>query len=136
MTAGGRDGEGETDDGNRFGQQQIDLVRPVVVVLDDVGCQDVEFVCPGVRRDRGGVAPEGPRFDRHGVRCEEVDPEADALAPDLFDLLGQRVGGPVSTGEEPQRARPGRCRDQGGGAGTAGHGRGQDGIVRAESPQR
>ena len=131
-----RQAEREAYDRHGVGKQQVDLVPPAVVVLDDRGLAQVDAVVLRLAVDGTGIAAERLRVDRNGVGREEVYPERHACAAERRDVFGQRVRGLVAAGQEAEAPCPGRGGDQPGRGRGAGHRRGQHRHVRAKGGEQ
>jgi len=87
--AGVGQAEGEGHDRDGPVEQHVDLVAPVVVVLDRILGQDHAEPL-GLRPDLVPVTPIFGRVDRHRVRREQVHTEPARGSLNGDDLLGQR----------------------------------------------
>ncbi|PSK58062.1 hypothetical protein B0E53_06984 [Micromonospora sp. MH33] len=127
-----RQAEREADHRHRVGEQQVELRRPVVVVLGARGGRQVQAVGRALGGDPGRVAAELRLRHRHRGGHEDVHPERPATGPQVGDLRRHRLRCLVAGGQE--RERPGhahRRRQPGGGRPTA-HRRRDDRHVHPE----
>ena len=95
------DAEGERHDRSRLLHEQRDLVGPRVVVLDGLG-RKLHGVALGHGPDHVAVRRVGRPVDRHGVGCEQVDGVQIGRGAHPRKLLGERIGGEVSSGQEAE----------------------------------
>ena len=103
------DAEGEADDRDGCGQQQLDLAGPLVVVFAQRHGRGVQPVCGGHLLQRRRVGRVGLAVDRHRVGREQIHPEPRGEQPGPCDPLGQRIGGQVPRGQEAEPPGLGCC---------------------------